>query len=678
MSTIIRTGRFLSVFTLLAWCSAGGRAQEDPYRALRTYDFQNRVAVDAVQRQIQQAGKDPAKLAAIELKLIEVLRDPSATFAARQEVCKFLSFMGSARSVPVLAALLQRDAREAEAARYALEGIPGPEASTALRRALQSSRGNVRVGIISSLGVKKDPLAVPLLARLTGEGDPVTRTAAVQALGHIGTPQALNVLAGVRPRDLAVSQALLRAATAVVRSGNRGAGLPVITSLTKVGTPAPVRVAALRALADLRHPSTINVALSLMNEPDPYLRRGAAAVVGRLGASDTKAVLARWGSVPQEARVVLLQSWADRREPLAAEIALRSVRSEQGEVRLAAIRAAARCAGSRAIAVLAETAVQDPDLSEPVRQSLAAMSGAGVQETMVQLASQGKPEVRAFVLDVLGDRPGTSSAQALMTSARSQDEAIATAALRALSRGTVKPDLAVMLDVLKSAPSDSVRVLAAGLVVVSVQMAPDRTVAVKSVLDAHSSAAKPAQIALLRVLASLGGPEALERLQQATASADPEIKRAAVQSLANVWSDGSARPVLLELARSDSERSIRILALRGFIRLTQQDGSLSADERVGAFGEALKVAERAEEKQQVLGALRECRTESAVTLAASLLEDEDLFADAAETILDLAAPQKRNNLELPAVRGAATEAALDRIIQTGSDETLKERARKLR
>ncbi len=102
--------------------------------------------------------------AAKEQELLEKLRtapDPDKAIA-----CKELSVYGSAQAVPALAPLLA-DERLASWSRIALEAIPGPEASEALRKALDSLQGRLLVGTINSLGVRRDEAAVePLTARV--------------------------------------------------------------------------------------------------------------------------------------------------------------------------------------------------------------------------------------------------------------------------------------------------------------------------------------------------------------------------------------------------------------------------------------------------------------------------------------------------------------------------------
>lgn len=668
-----------SVIALLGVLGALAYGQEDPYRGIRGYDFQNRQAVDAIQARIRNAGKDAAKLAAIETQLIAVLKDPAATLAGKQEVCKFLWSMGTARSVPALEAMLLADQRQADAARYALEHIPGPEASAALRRALTKTQGLIRVGVANSLGVRRDALAVPLLSRLVANKDRETRTAAIRALGRIGTVEAFQTLRRLRGRDITAAQALLKCSMALVKAGKSSIAMPTIATLTAASFPKVVRVAALRALASFGSSAVDALAAKMLTDPDPYIQRGAAMVCVQFATSpSTKKIAQLWSKLPANAKVVLLSGWADRNEPLKARIALAAAQNESGAVQIAAIRAAARCAGATAVPVLAAIAAKNTDASAVAREALAAMPGQAAAAAIVRLSAGGTVGERAALMAVLAERPGKASLDALVAGARSADEAVATAALRGLQAVGSAEQVPAMTSILSATSHDSVREAAARAIVACIQRSPDRSAATAQIIRELESSATSARIAMLGVLAEVGGPASLEELRKAAMSSDVEIKRAAIQGLAETWSDASARPILLDIARADSQRTSRVLALRGYLRLVAQDAGMSPDDKVAAVEAALEIAERPEEKRQLLGVLRDCRTERSVVLATQLLEDKQVFAEAAETILDLAVPQNRNNRDLPAVQGSAVATALDRIIALADSDALKDRARKLK
>ncbi len=81
---------------------------------------------------------------------------PAPAPAGLMAACRALSLVGGPDSVPALAALaLKPDTTDA--ARYALERIPGNEADAALVAALDKAEGDISRGIVFSLGERKRP-----------------------------------------------------------------------------------------------------------------------------------------------------------------------------------------------------------------------------------------------------------------------------------------------------------------------------------------------------------------------------------------------------------------------------------------------------------------------------------------------------------------------------------------
>src|SRR5688572_25658436 len=95
-------------------------------------------------------------------KLIAILQS-DAPPAEKAIPCKQLAIYGNKDAVPALAPLLA-DKDLASWARIALEAIPGPEADEALRLALPRLQGNLLIGAINSIGVRRDAKAIDALA----------------------------------------------------------------------------------------------------------------------------------------------------------------------------------------------------------------------------------------------------------------------------------------------------------------------------------------------------------------------------------------------------------------------------------------------------------------------------------------------------------------------------------
>ena len=217
---------------------------------VKTYDWgQSRLALTDVSDIIKKAYGNEVELAKIEKALLGVL-ESDAKRAGKQYVCRELSIIGTEQSVPVLAEMLA-DEETSDMARYSLERIPGPAVDKALRGAIRKVRGNTkaRIGIINSLGQRRDAGSVRMLSRALGRQDEEVAMAAAAALGQIANDQAAEALKEAKDKtsgklQMVVLDAYLKCADKLVADGNKVQALVIYKELQKEGMPKPIRTAA--------------------------------------------------------------------------------------------------------------------------------------------------------------------------------------------------------------------------------------------------------------------------------------------------------------------------------------------------------------------------------------------------------------------------------------------------
>lgn len=170
---------------------------ETAFDALKTYDWGvDPKVLQPLNDAIVTTHGDAAARLELETRLAAVLKT-DVPRAAKDAICRLLKPIGTAASVPALAALLA-DENLSHMARYALELMPAPEAGEALRAALPKVGGTLKIGVISSLGVRGDAAGVAPLQALLADGDPAIARAAAYALGAIGSPEANAALAAAK------------------------------------------------------------------------------------------------------------------------------------------------------------------------------------------------------------------------------------------------------------------------------------------------------------------------------------------------------------------------------------------------------------------------------------------------------------------------------------------------
>ncbi len=163
------------------------------FESLKTYGpGSDRALLLPLDNAVASAGTDLPLRKNLEPRLLAALEGCESA-VAREYICSKLALVGSAASVRPLARWLD-DPQLACPACNALQALPGPEASNALRKSLTTLQGSLRIGPINSLGARRDSGSIRALTALLRDPDWAVISAAAAALGQIGTSKAANVL----------------------------------------------------------------------------------------------------------------------------------------------------------------------------------------------------------------------------------------------------------------------------------------------------------------------------------------------------------------------------------------------------------------------------------------------------------------------------------------------------
>ena len=167
--------------------------------------------------------------------------------------------------------------------------FPAPPPAKRFVTPLGQASGTVRVGIVSSLGQRRDANAVPALRTLLASPDPVLADAAAYALGNIGGTASLSALAAAREkapdaRREPISEAYLQCASVLAANGNRNEALNVFRQLSAPREPEMIRIAALTGLADMEGQNAAQALAAAVGAENPKVQAAAIRILsGILG-----------------------------------------------------------------------------------------------------------------------------------------------------------------------------------------------------------------------------------------------------------------------------------------------------------------------------------------------------------------------------------------------------------
>ncbi len=226
------------------------------FAALKTYaPGSSRAALLPIDEAVVAALADKAARKELERLLIMAFKD-AGSVAAREYVCSKLAMIGTKSCVPTLAGFLSVP-EIASAARNALEVIPDRRAAQSLRDSLPKLQREQKVGVINSLGVRRDADSVRVLSSLLKATDTGIAGAAAAALGEIGSTRAAKALRTFQPAAPASlrqqwTDACLVCAERLLVAGKRAEAEAIFQLLAANTQPNHVKQALVRGLAQAR------------------------------------------------------------------------------------------------------------------------------------------------------------------------------------------------------------------------------------------------------------------------------------------------------------------------------------------------------------------------------------------------------------------------------------------
>ncbi|MHC4250132.1 MAG: HEAT repeat domain-containing protein [Planctomycetota bacterium] len=602
----------------------------------------------------------------VEKRLIATL-GKAGTRDARDVLCRQLRTIGTAASVPALEALLT-DPESASMARFALGRIDAPEAVEALHRALATTSGAEKVGIINTLGDRGCMEALVDLMRLLRSTDKAVAEAAAYALGDLGRSRAVRALTLARRRASgqmkdAVTDALMLAAERYVREDRKDAAARVYDPLYSTREAKHVRIGALRGLVMSRGEEAVDLLVSAIKGDDLGFQRSAIGFTRLVeGANATRAFAGLLPSLKPEAQVFMLRALGERGDSAAAPAVTEATKSGDESVRIAAVEALGKVGDVSSISVLVKIAASGGGNQQKVaRAGLVALRGAGIDAAISRAAREGDPGERVELIRALAGRRAAGVARELFLIARGDDDAsVRKEAIRSLGALVTSAELdgLVVLAVDPKDPADRKGVEEA--VAQVCRRTEGHEARARPILAALRGAPTEARPVLIRLLAFAATPESLAAVRSGLGG-DADTKDAAIRTLAK-WPDASPADDLLSVARSAAGPIHKVLALRGYVRMAQE-----SDDSAAMYAKAMRLAERTDDKKLVLGGLGTADSAEALSLVEEHIDDRRLQAEAAAAAVQIADKLRSKD-------ATRAKVALKKVMAVAQSKRLRQQA----
>jgi HEAT repeat protein len=656
----IRSWSVIGAFcSLLACQSAWGQvasAEPSPldaaFTTLRTLEWgPQRNVLLPIDTAAAACHSDPVAREALETRLIQVLQS-NAGQPAKAYICEVLAAMGTARSVPALAALLN-DAQTSHLGRRALESIRDPAAAQALRAALPQLPDNLKVGVIQSLANIRDTSSIDLFVNLLANPDTNVVRAAASGLGQIGDDRAAQALldfyrqAPEETRLLATDACLSMARQRLAMNHLEAAA--AIYRMLEDCPLSQVRWAAFQGLVAAEPAQAQTRLLNALNgSPDDSSaagdrqRRMVAQLVRETARAETVSSYAQGlASLPIASQIVLLDALSSFSTPAVRTAALDCLTSEDLMLRLSAEKALAACGQVEDLSTLANMAANardDVELQTTMR-TLQELQAPKVDQELLTLVPTAAPSLQIVLIRTIANRQIPNAGSALIEVARSDDPRVRLEAYRALQSIADPVLVEQLVELLANTTNLEEREAVDRALWRSCLQINDPDQRASAVLARLQGADDATEVALLPALGRIGGTQALAVVQRATEHSNAAVREAGIRALTN-WPDATVADQLWDIASQDQDAAHKIWALRALARVLPQLAREQPDQVATRLQAVMKLAEREEDKRLILSRLPAVRSEVALTLALSCLEQPALRADAVEATAELGEAMK--------------------------------------
>lgn len=596
-------------------------------------------------------------------KLIAVLRS-DAPPQEKAITCKRLAIYGNREAVPALAPLLANKDL-ASWARIALEAIPDPAADYALREAMTQLQGRLLIGVINSIGFRRDFNAVRPLADKLNDPDAEVACAAAEALGKIGGSLAAKALDQALDRApdkvrSSVAYGSIVCAEQFLDEGRTADAVKAYDRVRQARVPKQRILEATRGAILARGAEGIPLLLEQLRSPDKArLAIGLRTARELPGREATEAVAAEMDRAGADRQNLLLQALADRHDAAVLPKLLRVAQSGPKQLRVIALGQMDRYLDMSAVPVLlASAAESDQELARPAKAALARFSGKEIEADLVARLSQASGKPRQVLIELARQRRIAAALPAVAKSIEDTDAGVRRAAIETVGILGAESEAAELARLLPKTQDAGEREDLEKSLVAICGRAGARCL--PAVLPLAGNADAGVRKAALRALVSAGGADALAAVKTALNDREEAVQDEAVSTLANwpnTWPEdaGVAEP-LLELAKSGKKPSHQIQGLQGYMQYVQEDKKLKNEEKLAKVNALLPVIKTTEAKRLAVSVLSTLPTAGALEPLMSFAGDAAVAEEACLGLVKIAADPKAAPAEL---RRKALQAAVE-------------------
>jgi HEAT repeat protein len=606
---------------------------------------------------VRDVRNNPDKKQQVEKILAGILAADS-TIEARKFACQQLAIIGPESSLMILSQIASLEPT-AGVACMAIVNSPSTNALEALKIAYNQGNSYVKLQAVNSIGNLNwqkfgsiSENAVSFLKSVLNEKDKQLVEAALTSLGKIGTKSATDVIIAFKLNRWnefadAISDALLRCAEKAVANNRINDARTIYEGLFSEKVSPQIKRAIFIGLVKTDSDGGLSRIEQTILGPDTPLKATAISMLPAIKKSSVSdKISSLFQSVGKNEQILLIDALAEINDSTAVKVIEKAAESPDKEIRIAALSAIGKVGSSQHVPLLikALNEATDPPSSQIIEQALATLKGGDLTDAAILKELKSSP-AKTRIINVLTRRFSlrpeskvfaSDGFKTMLEIAVSDDEASARAAFRALGKLCSERELPQLLDALVGIKTAQIRTEAENAIAAVIEKIPSKINCANLVCGYVVKTTNPeVKISFINLLPVCGGAEALSTAKASYASTDSRIKEAGLRALAE-WKDISAWDALFKVYEKPDSEAFRVLALRGLVRLLNEENIRPDEKLVDYYSKLFNFAKTASDKKMIIGALGNCAHREALYLALEKVSDPDIKAEAIEAVKRIA------------------------------------------
>ena len=649
---------------------------KDVIKQFGAYDYaSDPTPTNTIENIIRFIGDKPQLRAVTEQQIIALL-ESDATIRAKQFVCHQLWIIATDKSVAVLEKMLL-EIDTAEMACYALRTHPSDAATRVLRESLSRVDDQTKIRILNILGDRKDTACVgQLIDLLESENADVAEAAAI-SLGTIGTEKGVEAIEKTRAAasgkiHVILTRAWLRCAEYYAQNNRMRDALAIYETLFDESESLPVRRSALVSALNTGHTYAVKLMIAAIEQDDPMLRAAGIANSYLLkGPEVTRKLISAIETTESNTQVLLVEALGRRDGPLVKDAVTAAAGSKEVDVRIAAYDVLAHVGDASSAALLCNALNQNPTKRQvdTILACLRRMSADGADRVIVEALNRADAPAKSLLIRVISDRRYRPAVGMLYGYTGDKNPAVAKAALRAIGSLGNYQGVPNLINAVLESPNETVAEEAVRAIIAITRRGGNEEYVGELILGRLEKVDSAAErCSLMRVLAAAPGENSLKWLQAASKDQNARVRDCAVRTLAD-YPEATAARILLDIFETTQNKTHRILALRGGIRLCKTT-DISAERAVKLCRQAMQEAATVPEEKLILSALAETVHPEALQIALDAMERPAIKTEASLAVVALAE-------KVAATDPIAASAGAEKILGDSTLSELHPRARQV-